>query len=596
MQKKLIQISLTAIIVLANLALPLRAETTLKSEIARLINEGINYHSNRNYQLAINSFTKALGLDPENEQVKSNLSIAHNNYGKYLAERTDGRGASREFRNAIYYNYENDVARANLEFKLSENNIKATDTVKRFLEARSERLAENFKAAIAELREINRFKESSDNYVEIATNYHLLALKSPNDSSYINSALDALEQAKILDPQNPKPLMKLGDINVSIGKISSGIGFYEQAIKLDPSNAEAQSALINGWLAAIRIAPNLANNYVGLATAYQLKGDFIQAERSFNRALQIEPNNQLATNGLATLKEDQIKTQVSLFLDRAVTLQKQGSLDESISYYVKALGLNPNNADIHYNIGTAFQAKEDILRAQKAYKNALNINPNHREAKLAIEALVADEQEKFVADAFKQAVTLQSQGKYNEAITIYEKLALEKATDDALFFNLGAAYQALGQSTQALLNYKKAYGLNPKTSYQDAIKALEISKADQLLAKAIELQSHAENQEAIANYKEVIKLVPNNAGAWYNLATAYQASGNDFEALQAYNKSFTLDPKGQADSAFFAGLILEEQRKTMDAIKSYDQYIKYAPTGDYTAEAKNRKEYLKSFL
>ena len=99
------------------------AETTLQSEIARHINEGINYHNNRNYILAIRSFRQAYSLDPKNRQIAENLSIAHNNYGKYLAERTDGQGAAREFRNALYYDDKNTVARNNLDYKLKEKSM-----------------------------------------------------------------------------------------------------------------------------------------------------------------------------------------------------------------------------------------------------------------------------------------------------------------------------------------------------------------------------------------------------------------------------------------------------------------------------------------
>ena len=103
----------------------------VQSEIARYINEGINYHNNRNYILAIRSFMQAYALDPKNIQIAENLSIAHNNYGKYLAERTDGQGAAREFRNALYYDDANSTARANLEYKLKENDIPVDDYVKR---------------------------------------------------------------------------------------------------------------------------------------------------------------------------------------------------------------------------------------------------------------------------------------------------------------------------------------------------------------------------------------------------------------------------------------------------------------------------------
>jgi tetratricopeptide (TPR) repeat protein len=575
---------------------PSYAETTLQSEIARYINEGINYHNNRNYILAIRSFRKAYAMDPNNTQIAENLSIAHNNYGKYLAERTDGQGAAREFRNALYYDPNNTIARNNLEFKLEEKDIPVDDHVKRIIEAKQERMNENFRAAIAELREANKVKETVEAHTEIGTCYHLLSIKTRENNTFNQNAIDSFSEAHNLDPEDPRPLIKLGDVSVATGKINMGIGYYEQAIKLQPDNTEAQSALINGWLAALRIAPHLANNHVGLATAYQLKGDFDQAERSYRRALQIEPNNKLATNGLHNLRHDQVKTQVNLFLDRALKSQQKKQYDISLNNYIKALNLEPTNPDIHYNIGTAFQAKGDYLRAQKAYNRTLELNPGHKEAKMALGILEGSQKEKNIADAFAQAIKFQEAGEYEKAIKIYNNISKDKPQDDTLFYNLAVAYQATKNYEKSVENYERAYAINPDQNYSAAIEALKVSRANEILSYAIEQQGRADNKNAIENYKKVLQIVPSNANAWYNLGTAYQAVGKDSDALESYQKAYELDPKGQSEAMFFAALILEEERKLIQAIELYDKYMQTAPSGAYVAEAKERKEYIKSFL
>ena len=66
------------LILILSLVAPVQAYS-VQSEVTRLINQGITYHSNRNFLLAIKSFTRALELDPENEHVKKNLIISHNN-------------------------------------------------------------------------------------------------------------------------------------------------------------------------------------------------------------------------------------------------------------------------------------------------------------------------------------------------------------------------------------------------------------------------------------------------------------------------------------------------------------------------------------
>ncbi len=565
-------------------------------ETERLINEGITYHNNRNYLLAIKSFMQAYDLDPSSPEIKSHLSTAHNNYGKYLAERTDAIGAMREFRSALYYNPENQIARANLEFKLKADGYSVDDAAKRIRQARSEREAGNHIAAIAELNESNHINQSADAYIEIGQIYNVLYLRNLDHKDYADQAILAFEKAETLDASDVRSYIGRGDVYISQNAISKGIDYYEAAIAKDPVNPKAQAALISGWLAAIRVAPHLANNHVGLGTAYQIQGDFTQAERSFRRALQIDPNNQVAQSSLDELHKSMMKAQTASILQRAVELQKEARYDESLSYYIKALSIEPDNPDIHYNIGTVFQAKNDVQRAERAYTKTLELKPDHVEAKQALSMVTTVRQEQNIADAFKHAIDLQGRGDYPQAIEIYKKVAVDRPNDDAVYYNIATAYQAQGNYELALENYNKANSLKPDASYAEIIRSVRAEYANQILDGAIREQTAGNNDGAIAGYKRVIAMVDNNASAWYNLATAYQASARDKEALDAYQHAYKLDPSTQSEALFFSATILEEQRKLTDAIAMYNKYMAAAPAGAYAQDAKARVDYVKTFL
>ena len=147
-------------------------------DVSRLIDEGIKHHNNKNFILAVRSFKRALDLDPKNKELRSNLAIVHNNFGKYLSERTDNQGALREFRHALYFDPSNETARENLEIKLEKVDLDPRDINVRVQEAQKERQAGNLYAAIAEVTEANRIEESVNAYVEIGEINHVLFLKS----------------------------------------------------------------------------------------------------------------------------------------------------------------------------------------------------------------------------------------------------------------------------------------------------------------------------------------------------------------------------------------------------------------------------------
>lgn len=571
-------------------------EADKKAEVSRLINQGIKYHSSRNYPLAIQAFSDAYNLDNNNLEVTNNLSITHNNYGKYLAERTDPKGAMTQFRTALYYDINNDIARKNLETQLQTKKVNPKDTTVRLIEAEDERAQSNFFAALGELNEINKIQEAPRAFLMIGKIYHVLSLRSIDDKvGFMAKSLKNLDKAQLLEPRNPEPIIAKGDIYVAKGKISRGIDYYKQAIELDPTNGPAQQALVNGWLAAIRVAPSVANNFVGLATAYQLQGNIDQAEKNYRRALQLEPTNQLAVDGIKAIENDKVQMELDLFLNRAIAFQKEGRYDESIDSYIKAVRLAPRNADIHYNVGTSFQAKKDWFQAEKAYRRVLELDPNHKEATLALKALTDDRKETQVSEAFDKAIALQQQGMLAEAISIYLKVAEDKPTDDTLFYNLGTAYQANNEFDKAKESFIRAATLKPEDqTYKDALAFIVNKKADQLLEKGVNAQTNGKYEEAIVSYLELLKINSERADIWYNLGIAYQSIAKPDEALNAYTKAFEINPREQSDAIFFGALILEDKKNITKAMELYEKYIKVAPGGEYFMDARDRLEYIKS--
>jgi tetratricopeptide (TPR) repeat protein len=571
-------------------------EADKKADVSRLINQGIKYHSSRNYPLAIQAFSDAYNIDNNNLEITSNLSITHNNYGKYLAERTDPKGAMTHFRTALYYDINNDIARKNLETQLQAKKVNPKDTSVRLLEAEDERAQSNFFAALGELNEVNKIQETPRAFLMIGKIYHVLSLRSIDDKvGFMAKSLKNLDKAQLLEPRNPEPIIAKGDIYVAKGKISRGIDYYKQAIELDPTNGPAQQALVNGWLAAIRVAPSIANNFVGLATAYQLQGNIDQAEKNYRRALQLEPTNQLAVDGIKAIENDKIQMELDLFLNRAIAFQKEGRYDESIDSYIKAVRLLPRNADIHYNVGTSFQAKKDWFQAEKAYRRALELDPNHKEATLALKALTDDRKETQVSEAFDKAIALQQQGLLAEAIAIYLKVAEDKPTDDTLFYNLGTAYQGNGEFDKAKESFIRAATLKPEDqTYKDALAFVVNKKADQLLEKGVHAQTNGKYEDAIVSYLELLKINSGRADIWYNLGIAYQSIAKPDEALNAYTKAFEINPREQSDAIFFGALILEDKKNITKAMELYEKYIKVAPSGEYFMDARDRLEYIKS--
>jgi len=565
-------------------------------EIIRLVNEGIKLHKNKEYEEALKYFEEALTIEPNNAIVRQNISIAHNNYGKYLAERTDYDKALKEFRWAIYLDPQNKTADANLDALLKQKGVKADDPQARAQLGDKLRADANFELALVEYQKaLNLAKSPEPNHlISIGDIYYILYLREGQRTNDINKAIDSYKKS-LAAKETAKAHIKIGDGLLALKDVVNAIVHYRKALELEPNSADAQTANVRGWNEAVRLAPLVPENHIGLAQALQTKKDFVSAEEEFNQALKLAPDNEVAKKGLELLAQDKLKAEAYKFLDEGLKLQSEAKYDEAIDHYVKAIEINPNDSKLHYNIGTAFQAKGDVEHAERAYKKALEVDPKNDKAKAAVELLVKQISNKKFQDLSSRAIELQNAANYPEAITTYLAAISISPNDAAVYYNLGTAYQAAGDFNNAKTQYLKATELDKNNeTYKNAIKILNAEIANPLVQSAITKQTANDLAGAIADYAMALDLIPEDAQTHFNLASAYQVNNQQDLAIQSYLKASQLDPKGQSDAFFFLAAIYEEKKNNKSAIENYQKYLQNAPNGSYAKDAKERMDYLKT--
>lgn len=574
------------------------AQTEYSSDpaLVKLVNQGIEFHKTKDYPSAIKAFEEAYSIDPSSNLVKQNLSIAHNNYGKFLAERTDFDKALKEFRTAIYLDHENKMADTNLDALLTQRGIKADSPLVRMQLAEKLRADANFEVALVEYEKALALSKTPDQNILIGIGdiHYILYLRDGQKTNDINKAIDSYKKALAVK-ETAKAHVKVGDGFLGLKDVVNAIEHYKKAVQIDPLSQEALTANVRGWNEAVRLAPLVAENHIGLATALQQKKDFTAAEEEYNQALKLDPENQVAQQGLGSLTQAKQRAVGVQFEETALRLQAAGNYDEAIQNYVKAIEVTPNNSSLHYNIGTAFQAKNDFDHAHKAYVKALEVDPKNEKAKSALDLLGKQQNDKKVQELSNRALELQNSGNYQEAITAYQAALSLTPNDVSLIYNLGTAYQGSADLANAQLMYQKAADLDKTNqTYSNALKLLKIQQAGPLIQSAIGKQTANDLNGAIADYNKALELSPNDAQTHFNLATAYQANNQQDQAIASYLKASQLDPKAQADAFFFLGGIYEEKKNKNSAIENFQKYIQNSPSGNYVNDAKERITYLKT--
>ena len=159
---------------------------------------------------------------------------------------------------------------------------------------------------------------------------------------------------------------------------------------------------------------------------------------------------------------DQDPKEVKAYLELGYFYQK--TLNPiAISYYQNALNVDPNNVEIHYNLGKMYQDLEQYQEAEQEYKTVIQLDDKHVPALNNLGYLYLDEPFNKAEDAVKL---------FTQAI---------KVKPDFVYsvLNRGVAYEYLGEYDKARKDYEKALKL--QTNFEPAIKGL--NRLDKLQSK-----------------------------------------------------------------------------------------------------------------
>ena len=140
----------------------------------------------------------------------------------------------------------------------------------------------------------------------------------------------------------------------------------------------------------------------------------------------------------------------------ANTLQKQGKIDEAAQEYRKVLATDPNNSDVHNNLGIVLGRKGLMEEALKEFRLSLAIKPDQAMVHANIGFILGETHH------------------FPEAVEEYNK-ALQLNPEDAHAHNdLGVAMIQMGEYEKAAEQFNDSIRIDP--SYSDARRNLEYAQ------------------------------------------------------------------------------------------------------------------------
>jgi tetratricopeptide (TPR) repeat protein len=201
----------------------------------------------------------------------------------------------------------------------------------------------------------------------------------------------------------------------------------------------------------------------------------------------------------------------------------------------------------------------------------------------------AEKRVKGIQAKFSQAASLGNEGKYDEAIALYNEVLVDVPQCQECYLNMGAINTRKKDWAAAEEAYKKAIEI--KADSPEPYNGLaNVYNAQQKFKEAAEASAEAA--------KRVAATPGGTGGASANIlynqgAIAWNA--NDFQkAREHFEAAIKADPN-HAESHFMLGKVLINLGKLPEAVTEFETYLKIAPNGQNAKEAQSMFDQLKSF-
>jgi tetratricopeptide (TPR) repeat protein len=199
-----------------------------------------------------------------------------------------------------------------------------------------------------------------------------------------------------------------------------------------------------------------------------------------------------------------------------------GRLDDAIKQFNYAIGLDPTQSHYYHHLAHSLQEGDRLDESVEAYKSMLKIDPGNHDG------------------WYDMGYIQQQLGNAADAAASFSRaLELNPVDKDALIF-LGMSFMSQGEYPNAIDAYERALEIDPScvTSHYNLGTAFLNSKPESN-------RSAEDYHRAGHHFHEAIRVHPDYADAYFNLALCYQGCGEHQDALDTFQHALELEPKMQ---------------------------------------------------
>jgi len=343
---------------------------------------------------------------------------------------------------------------------------------------------------------------------------------------------------------------------LDVHNVETAIGYFEGAVKKDPSFALAYTGLADASLRmyrqkkdsvwaqkalsasqqAGRLDDNLAEVHAALGGVYSATGKSAEAITELRRALELAPNSDEAYRRLGD------------------AYRANGRKEDAIQAYKKGIEVSPYYWFNWNALGTAYYRFGDNQKALDAFKRVTELEPRNGSAYRNMGA-VYFRQNKWneCIPAFQKSLEIEQHPmaysnlgtvyfylkRFDDSVKMFEKAAEMSPNDELIVGNLADAYRWSGRKQDGLNTYDKAIGLAYKELQVDPRSATAMEHLALYYAKK------GDSGHALEFIRHARSIEPQNISLLYTNAVVYCLADRKTESLsvleEALQKGYSIE-------------------------------------------------------
>lgn len=256
-----------------------------------------------------------------------------------------------------------------------------------------------------------------------------------------------------------------------------------------------------------------------------------------------------------------------------------GDFAAALSCFERALEINPQLAEAWMNKGVLLHKWAQFEPALSCFERALEINPRYDNAWFNKGNVLAAKGDFSAAlSCFERALeinlrfalawshkgnSLKELDQIEAALTCYERAIEFDPRYDGAWFNMGSLLADMGQVDAALSSFERVLEINPRS-------------VEAWSSKGVLLDNEGDFSAALSCYKRALEIDPRHENAWFNMGALLKGLGQVEAALSCFERALEINPR-IADAWLSKGNLLSNKGESTEALLCYERVLEINP-------------------